>query len=113
MIENIANITYDWNNIENISQDSNVVKVNIYNLILNLCISESDTEVFIKIFNNTGESLYCLKIKDNNNNFIYEKSEIEQKEFINIKYKKTIDPKLLICYLEKTNKQYNKVYIKK
>lgn len=112
MICNVASITFDWENIS-ISKKSNVVKININDFILSICIGHTDTYVSVYIFNNTGKDLYKLKIFDLNNNFLCETKVLYKSKFINVKYKKANKPNLLICYIEKNNNEYNIVYISK
>lgn len=108
MITNVANITFDSNNIKKVTQNSNVVKIDVCNIILNICITEDINFNIINICNNTGQNIKCLKIQDFNNNFIYKQELLNKNSFKKVKYQKKITSKILISYIEKNN---NKVYI--
>lgn len=71
MIKNVAQITYDWREIRNNLQRSNIIKIFIYNPILNVCVCNGRKNIYVNIYNNTKSDLYCLNVIDYNNNFKY------------------------------------------
>lgn len=115
MITNIVTIEYDLDELKNITQESNKVKIKIYkiNPLLEVIVYEFEKHIYINLDNNTNMSLYNIKIRDYNNYFNNKVNKIEPNKKLILEYKRLNKTKILISYNEKYEDGYSKVYISK
>lgn len=115
MITNVATVEYDLEELKDITQKSNKVKIKLIKLnpLLDVSVYECGKYIYINLDNNTNISLYKIKIRDYNNCYNTKVNKIEQNKKITLKYKRFNKTKIIISYKEKYKDGYSKVYISK
>ena len=109
MIQNTSKVVFDIGDEKSLSTSSNPVMIPLFQPLLQISICRETNKVRINIINDTAQTVYCLTMIDQENNFRYRTKFFPSDNVIEIEYKITVDAEIFIYYYEKNNQSFNKV----